>query len=242
MRDNNEEASLCVPISEAILRYRFEVAKLGLTNPWNEENGGQRIGTGRHGEAFRLPSGDVLKLTNDSDEAAVSKLLIGRPTRHVVSIRSVHLMSDTAEDEEYKPWFAVVREYLYPPPAKDISVMKVMHELYEDETYDLWFSPSRSMQDRWRSALRDALSFEEVTRALAIYRDVVSGAQELRAVGFDWTDFHDENILVDKNGVRKIVDVGWGQWRSEEVELTFPDLRDLNHQKNGVSGASSTPG
>ena len=45
-----------------------------------------------------------------------------------------------------------------------------------------------------------------------------------RGGGFDWTDFHDENILQSSAGVFKIVDVGWGEWRLDKVDVEVPEI------------------
>ena len=50
------------------------------------------------------------------------------------------------------------------------------------------------------------------------------GAAQLRSHGFDWTDFHDENILQSSAGVFKIVDVGWGEWRLDKVDVEVPEI------------------
>jgi len=227
MRDSDDH-QVCIPISEVIIRHRKGLAKLGLRNPWPQERGGQLLGTGSHGAAYDL--GDkVLKLTNDHDEAIVSALIRGKSLRHVVKIQEVWALADSARPDphvKYKPWFAVTREKLVMPKKRDIDIMKTMFELYEDPTLDLWVSTERAMVARWRNALQSSLEYADVARGMSILRDVAAGAAGLREQGFDWTDFHDENILQSPAGIYKIVDVGWGEWRIDSVDVKVPEIPD----------------
>ena len=227
MRDSKDH-QVYIPISEVIIRHRKGLAELGLTNPWPKERGGQLLGTGSHGAAYDL--GDrVLKLSHDHDEAIVSALIRGKSLRHVVKIHDVWSLSDSARKEtpsphKYKPWFAVTREKLVMPKKHDIDIMKTMFELYEDESLDLWVNNQRVMVARWRNMLQAELDPRSTTKAMSILRDVAVGASELRSHGFDWTDFHDENILQSASGVYKIVDVGWGEWRLDQVDVEVPEM------------------
>ena len=225
MRDSKSH-QVYIPISEAIIRHRKGLAQLGLKNPWPTARGGQQLGTGSHGAAYDL--GDkVLKLTNDRDEAIVSALIRGKSLRHVVKILDVWSLGDSAREDdevEYRSWFAVTREKLVMPKKHDIDIMKTMFDLYEDESLDLWVNNERAMVARWRNMLQGELDPQSVSKAMSILRDVAAGAAELRSHGFDWTDFHDENILQSSAGVFKIVDVGWGEWRLDKVDVEVPEI------------------
>jgi hypothetical protein len=227
MRDSNDY-QVHLPTEEVIIRHRKGLVQKGLTNPWPEARGGQLLGTGAHGAAYDI--GDrVLKLTHDYDEAMVSARIRGRSMRHVVKIYDVWSMPDSTRGDgsnpwDYKPWFAVTREKLLPLKKRDMDIMKVMFELYEDESLDLWVNNERTMVARWRTMLQGQLEHSGVTRAMSILRDVAAGAAELRTCGFDWTDFHDENILQNAQGTYKIVDVGWGEWRVNDIETPVPAL------------------
>ena len=222
MRDSNNQ-EIYIPTAEVILRHRKGLVDMGLVNPWPETQGGQLLGTGAHGAAYDL-GGRVLKLTHDQDEAMVSAVIRGKTMRHVVNIYDVFALPDSARTSEYKCWYVVAREKLVPPKKRDIDIMKVMFELYEDESLDLWVSNERTMVSRWRTMLQGHLEYAGVTKAMSILRDVAAGAAELRACGFDWTDFHDENILLSSTGVFKIVDVGWGEWRVDDVHVDVPEM------------------
>lgn len=221
---DDDEPTIFIPTAEVILRHRKGLASRGLTNPWPQARGGQLLGTGSYGAAYDVGDGRVLKLTHDHDEAIVSAMIRGKTLRNVVKIFDVFALSDSAREDDYQPWYAVTREKLVAPKQRDIDVMKVMYELYEDKSLDLWVTQDRSMVSRWRTMLQGHLEFAGVTRAMNILRDVAHGASELRAFGFDWTDFHDENIFLSETGVYKIVDVGWGKWRVDDVDVEVPEM------------------
>lgn len=227
MRDSKDH-QVYIPISEVIIRHRKGLSQLGLVNPWPKARGGQLLGTGTHGAAYDV--GDrVLKLTNDHDEAIVSALIQGKSLKHVVKIYDVWSLADSARDDEdftYKPWFAITREKLVMPKKHDLDIMKTMFDFYEDSSLDLWVSTERAMVARWRNALQGELANQSLTKAMSILRDVAAGAAELRSHGFDWTDFHDENILQSVSGVFKIVDVGWGEWRLDNVNVEVPEITE----------------
>jgi len=207
-----------IPVSEVILRHREGLVAMGLTNPWPTARGGQLLGTGTQGAAYDI--GDrVLKLTHDHDEAMVSAVIRGRSLRNVVKIHEIVALPDSARKDDQQCWYAIVREKLLPPKQRDIDIMRVMHEMYEDESLDLWVTAERTMVSRWRTQLQAHLDFSSVSRAMSILRDVAAGASELRGVGFDWTDFHDENVFMSASGGYKIVDVGWGEWRVEDIDV-----------------------
>jgi hypothetical protein len=212
-----------IPTAEVIIRHRKGLVALGLTNPWPVARGGQLLGTGSQGAAYDL--GDrVLKLTHDHDEAIVSAMIRGKSLRNVVKIFDVLALPDSAREDDQQPWYVVTREKLIPPKQRDIDIMKVMYELYEDESLDLWVTSQRSMVARWRTLLQGRLDFTNVSRAMGILRDVAVGSSELRNTGFDWTDFHDENIFLSESGTYKIVDVGWGEWRVDGVDVEVPEM------------------
>lgn len=144
--------------------------------------------------------------------------------RNVVKVFDVRVLPDSARDEDQQPWYAITREKLAPPKQRDVDIMKVMHELYEDESFDLWVTSERTMISRWRNLLQNQLDFAGVSRAMSILRDVATGSSELRRFGFDWTDFHDENIFLSEGGAYKIVDVGWGEWRVDGVDVEVAEL------------------
>jgi hypothetical protein len=225
MRDSNDH-QVYIPVSEVIIRHRKGLAQLGLRNPWPKERGGQLLGTGSHGAAYDI--GDkVLKLTNDHDEAIVSALIRGKSLRHVVKIYDVWSLADSVRedsDANYKRWFAVTREKLVMPKKHDVDIMKTMFDLYEDPSLDLWVNNERAMVARWRNKLQGSLDAQSVAKAMSILRDVAAGSAELRSHGFDWTDFHDENILQSDAGIFKIVDVGWGEWRLDHVNVEVPEM------------------
>lgn len=217
------DQTIFIPTAEVILRHRKGLVDLGLVNPWPAPRGGQLLGTGSQGAAYDL--GDrVLKLTHDHDEAIVSALICGKSLRNVVKVFDVRVLPDSARDEDQQPWYAITREKLAPPKQRDVDIMKVMHELYEDESFDLWVTSERTMISRWRNLLQNQLDFAGVSRAMSILRDVATGSSELRRFGFDWTDFHDENIFLSEGGAYKIVDVGWGEWRVDGVDVEVAEL------------------
>lgn len=219
----SQDQNSYIPTAEVIIRHRKGLSALGLTNPWPVARGGQLLGTGSHGAAYDV--GDrVLKLTHDHDEAIVSALIKDKTLRNVVKVFEVLALPDSAREDDYKPWFVVMREKLSAPKKRDIDIMKVMYEMYEDESLDLWVTSERTMVARWRTLLQGQLDFASVSRAMSILRDVAVGASELRRCGFDWTDFHDENIFMSTGGGYKIVDVGWGQWRVDNVDVEVAEL------------------
>ena len=219
----SEDPTLFVPTAEAILCYRKGLVALGLTNPWPQAQGGQLLGVGSQGAAYDI--GDrVLKLTHDQDEAIVSAMIRGKSLRNVVKIYDVLAMSDTAREDDYQSWYVITREKLLPLKKHDLDIMKTMYELYEDESLDLWVTSERTMVSRWRTLLQNQLDFASVSRAMGILRDVAVGSSELRKAGWDWTDFHDENIFMSETGAYKIVDVGWGEWRVDGVDVEVPEM------------------
>jgi len=219
----SEDPTLFIPTAEVILRYRKGLAACGLTNPWPDTRGGQLLGTGSQGAAYDL--GDrVLKLTHDQDEAIVSAMIRGKSLRNVVKIYDVFALSDTARESDYQTWYVITREKLTPLKRHDLDIMKVMYDLYEDESLDLWVTSERTMISRWRTLLQSQLDFASVSRAMGILRDVAIGSSEIRKLGFDWTDFHDENIFLSESGAYKIVDVGWGEWRVDGVDVEVPEM------------------
>lgn len=217
------DQTIFIPTAEVILRHLKGLVGLGLTNPWPLARGGQLLGTGSQGAAYDL-GGRVLKLTHDHDEAIVSALIRGKSLRNVVKVFDVRVLPDSAREDDQQSWYAITREKLAPPKQRDIDIMKVMYGLYEDESLDLWVTNQRQMVARWRTLLQERLDFPSVSRAMGILRDVAVGSSELRNAGFDWTDFHDENIFMSESGAYKIVDVGWGAWRVDDVNVEVAKL------------------
>ncbi len=212
-------------IEEVIVLYRHLLAHLGLRTLE------QCLGEGAHGAVFEVarPAGPIaLKLTTDADEAIASAHLVKNPCDHVVRIRRVAGLPDTVTQPDFAQWFVVERELLELPSERDKKILNAIWNVYEDHDF-LTVPTSRRMLDRWRDVLRGFVSPTDLKRAVWILRDAGRGARELGALGLEWSDLHDENLM-RRPGARThyvIADPGPGVmtgWR-EDRPIRIPAFR-----------------
>lgn len=204
-----------IELDEVVLLYRHLLVRLGV------HSYAQCLGEGAHGAAFQVEREHgpvVLKLTVDADEAIASAHLVLRPCKHVVRIHRVAGLPDTVVEPHLAQWFVIERELLEPPGDRDKRLLRTVWDVYEDND-DLLPPTGGRMLDRWRDRLRDLMPPTELKRAMWILKDVGLGARELgQKLGLEWSDLHDENVMVRTSGRYVIADPGPGVmtgWRED---------------------------
>lgn len=226
-------------LEEVLILYRHLLVHLGVRSR------SQMLGEGERGAVFVVgPDGaqTAVKLTEDVDEAIASAHLVNNPCKHVVRIRRVAALPDTARGE-LAQWFVIERELLELPPERDKRILRVIWETYE-ETEDLMVPTGRAMLSRWREALRLHLHAAELKRAIWMLTSVGRGAQELGRLGLEWSDLHDENVMRRRGGPYVIADPGPGVvtgWRSNRP-IEIPAFRaNWRPRSSEASVSAATP-
>lgn len=219
-----------LPLPRAVLLYRAELAERGLKSIRPLAEGGQRLGAGRYGAAFRVdtPAGPrALKLTTDVNEAMAAYLLCGRAFRRLPAVHAVHRMPRTMGPGKGE-WFVIERELLEPLSASDTDLLHLLGDLYVEERLELPHTPGEL--GRWHAALRYARPDADglvLKRGLKLISIVAQAVQDMKtAVGLVWTDIHGENFMRRAAGGIVISDLGpcGGHWLVEGRSLDVPRL------------------
>lgn len=226
--DEDEFPALSLP--QAVLLYRAELAARGLRSMQPVSDGGQRLGAGRYGAAFRIetPQGPrALKITKDVNEAMAGFLLCGREFRRLPVVHAVHRMPRTAGPGRAE-WFVIERELLDPLSESDQEVLHLLGDLYCDEQLELPHTPGEL--GRWQAAIRyarpqfDGLMMKRSLKLITIVAQAVADMKA--ACGVVWQDIHGENFMRRAQGGIVISDLGpcGGRWLVQGRPLDIPRL------------------
>lgn len=217
------------PIGHILLQDRHLFEPLGIIDPLK-----QRLGKGSFGAAYEVDIGgkkSVIKLTRDPTEAQASAFLCGKSDKHVVDIYKTWSLNWTHE-KDLRGWYAVHRAYMHPLSKRDKKCMYILYVLYDDMDLDLKFpKPThRAMLDKWRGYIREELEEQDMytqpmfQRTVQVLIETSACVHALHALGIDWEDIHEGNMMRRADGTMVIADVGYGLFHDESTKVTVEDL------------------
>lgn len=209
---------------EVLLSYSDAFRRLGLLHPLDA-----KLGRGSFGHAYDLGNGKVLKITRDTSEALASRAIAGKNLPHVVRVESVWALKRTQISDAWTPWYAITREKLEPLAEDDNFLFEeAIFKIYDDEDIDIKVSPSAAMRKKWKDLLQERLRKmkrpDGLKRCMEMLDAATKGASALKTVGVDWFDLVPDNVMLDKEGVMRISDVGYSDYTREGV-VEFPELQ-----------------
>jgi len=235
------------PVGHVLLQSLPVFRALGIEDPAK-----QQLGKGAFGVAYEVPlhGQSVLKLTRDPTEVQAACLLVGKDPERIVKIHAVWALRGTFAPG-LRGWYAVHRAYLTPLRKRDMRLVDVIFNVYEDTSLDLTIPRRRhhAMLDKWRGYLREELQAPDggipmdeegmrvasfggnrmLSRTIELLVRIGAAVDEMHKVGVDWEDIHSGNIMRNTEGRIVIADIGWGlvhEAFSEEVPfLTLEKAR-----------------
>jgi hypothetical protein len=178
---------------DLIESYPKVAKKLGLTEHSLE------LGGGAWGYAYQLESGHVLKLTTDTKEVAVSARLKGKKIKHIANILEVYRLP---EIPYMKDWFAIIQERLYPLSAHEQEFFWKLHEVFEGTL------TTNGLENEIEVAKQNEEGDDGfVKEDLPLLNMCLELSNDLLKMGIYLSDVHGENVLKDKDGNIKIIDL-----------------------------------
>ncbi|MHB8407977.1 MAG: 2'-5' RNA ligase family protein [Acidiferrobacterales bacterium] len=173
------------------------------------------LGTGTHGTAFDL--GDkVLKLTSDPAEAKSAQKIVGVKTKFICKIYDVFEFRKTGA-------YGIVQEKLQALTGKEqqqlgdaLAATKVYAFLQKnnfdwDQTQKAMVKAIHQVLEKLRGEGKDVdKAYERFSERWAVLKKFKIGemAQELKANGIDFFDYHSQNIMRRPGGDYVILDLG----------------------------------
>lgn len=179
------------------------------------------LGTGTRGTAYDIGNGQVLKITNDQNEAIASNKLKDLKFKHIVRIDDVFQFGST-------PYFGILQEKLKKVSAADKekinnsltdTLFPVMLKL---SNYD-WNATTLRVLEHIREKT-SVMTYKESHRYLnkvgKSWRLLVDKYQikdmvnELKSAGIHFHDYHAGNIMLRDNGTHVLIDIGYSKVNS----------------------------
>jgi len=191
------------------------------------------IGAGSNGAAFYLENSDnVLKITKDPNEANASNYIKGEKFTNIVNIYRVFTFKVLPgfyfiEQEQLKDDYENVLEgYLY---KFNIDVILPGRQYPSDETYSyeiigdklsrLLKATDKLKVDNKKINYIELAEYIDEEGSQKFYLDMINASEELRDNNISFGDFHRGNIMVDKNGNYKIIDLGLSRSPKSKIEM-----------------------
>lgn len=200
-------------IEATLLRAPNFLASLGLHSEDGRTLPLKQLGLGHYAHAFALPSGDVLKVTDDEEDARVCKMIFdyvkktGTAPTGLPYVRSVHrLPGDVYEDEtdvhRSRPLFAIVME-----PVTTANKTNLSRTLAGPR--------ARLLQEAVLHPSEEALLPSE--ESVAFVRQIRDGVKWLSWRGVEVVDLHHGNLGYASGKRPVIIDFGHGSLRDAFV-------------------------
>lgn len=214
----NEGAVGASHAREILRKFKKGISKLGIKE--SEIESLPVLGTGTHGTAFQMPSGQVLKITNDSKEAGSSAALINKDVAGVAKIYDVWEFGDTG-------LYGLIAEKVYPisdSDAKEFNDALVATGLpvWIKQSYNDWSGVKKltkahifrtirkKFPDNHNSpaAQRYAHEINEQWKLLLKKYQIRKMFDTMNNLGIDFHDYHAGNLMRRENGELVIIDLG----------------------------------
>jgi GNAT superfamily N-acetyltransferase len=196
-------------IKAALLRAPNFLASLGLDEELVAILDRSKLGEGHYASAFLLPSGVVLKVTDDEDDARVCKLILdhgqgepGLPYIDAVYRLPGDVYSNETEPSQHRPLFAIVME-----PVTLASKTGMSRTLAGTRGRILGEAARYPSEEVW-------LPTDEAVR---FARKIRKGIQWLSAHGVDVVDLHHNNLGYASGKRPVIIDFGHGSIKDEFI-------------------------
>lgn len=196
-------------IEAALLRAPNLLARLGMHSEDGRTLPLEQIGLGHYAHAFMLPSGVVLKVTDDEDDARVCKLILdhgqgepGLPYIDAVYRLPGDVYSNETEPNQHRPLFAIVME-----PVTLASKTGMSRTLSGTRGRILGQAALDPSEEVW-------LPTDEAVR---FARKIRKGIQWLSAHGVDVVDLHHNNLGYASGKRPVIIDFGHGSIKDEFI-------------------------
>jgi len=148
------------------------------------------IGKGDFGEAYEIPDGKIIKVTNSDSEASIAKSLIGKETAFakiydVKTINSQHI---------------ILQEKLKIDPSIEYKFHQLQDILQEQGL------PIQYIEylDEDELSPENKITYEQLTDFINAIEDINT---EYRRLGIEASDIRPENLGYDENGVLKAFDI-----------------------------------
>jgi hypothetical protein len=186
---------------------------------------GQRklLGCGAWACAWTKGGRRIVKITRDPED--IAGLQLGQGLRHVVKVDKIFRLKDAARDRRTGApvtVYAVVAEQLRPVHKQmgrwTVSTLcPVKISLRIDVTRSRAPRKLFEVSDVTRKKLRTACARGEgnVAACTKFGTELLDTFQALYRRGVDWQDIHDENVMQDKRGTWKVVDLGLSDARMQ---------------------------
>ena len=196
-------------IKAALLRAPNFLASLGLDEELVAILDRSKLGEGHYASAFLLPSGVVLKVTDDEDDARVCKLILdhgqgepGLPYIDAVYRLPGDVYSNETEPSQHRPLFAIVME-----PVTLASKTGMSRTLAGTRGRILGEAARYPSEEVW-------LPTDEARK---FAREIRKGIQWLSAHGVDVVDLHHNNLGYASGKRPVIIDFGHGSIKDEFI-------------------------
>lgn len=191
--------------------------RLGYRHPYDLEE--EVLGAGTYARAFATPSGEVLKLTTDPADAAVSQLVArDGPLPGLIRVKAVYRMPakvrlNRSDAEPTADLYAVISERVTPLADMD----RDSHEAGQLNAARVGLAVAQSSQDLrdlgpLRDLLADAMSeaeYSDIDEQGTLYLyDLVQGWYWMAQRGFHMKDLHEGNVALTEDGRAVLLDLG----------------------------------
>ena len=199
-----------------LYKYRDKVStRYGVSLPLNP----LFVGKGSMGVAYNIGNGLVLKVTDDDIEGEASYLLSNKRTKYINHIYASFVVM---KKPELLPEYFIIQDML---PGKinnketeavkfimylewNFDTLDELNTLYKEIANNKPLSPGRA-SNYYEKAIKPHSKYNHkyFIKMLGFY---VNAMNELRKYGIDYGDFRPNNVMKDKDGNYKIIDVGGG--------------------------------
>jgi hypothetical protein len=213
---------------DALIEHHPSLAnKLGLTPTSKFDL--QQLGKGAFGEAYLTKSGHVVKLTTDRSEARVSARLKGKKLKHISNIYGVYKLpritvQNPKPRDEHDTWelelYVIIQERLYPLSKEEFAFF----ERVSDQTF--FEGHLLNLKDviyRVRKDNHHIFSRNDLPMLVMCYNT----AKYLNKIGVELIDIHQRNVLKDKRGNFKIIDL----MGNTITDIPLEDLKEEQRQR-----------
>jgi hypothetical protein len=205
------------------MRVKYTVKDLITDYPefckkWGIDTSAKKLGEGSYGVAYSLGSDKVLKITEDDKEAKTSAYL------STLNLKYTWKVYFAGQLDEY-PIYVIIGEKLERLGGGEVgnfyNITGSSDSIFYEGTLAI-----RSYPSYYEFKKNEGINFLTPDEAVLAEWEF-NALKELKAAGIKWEDNHEQNIMKNKDGVYKFIDLG--QSRSPEGQI------------NKVKAASSDP-
>ncbi len=171
---------------------------------------GKLLGSGGMGSAFEIKNGKVLKVTIDDSEAKAMNIVKNYPHPNIVKVNRVFKVKGNNRyfidqekllpiPKEFKFGKAETLEIFYSFASQKLKKMNVKDAIKKTQEDFKEYDENHIKKEKW---------FNSNKEAQKLILDTLKATKHLQQLGINFQDFHMGNILRDKNGNYKLIDLG----------------------------------